>query len=215
MAEFIEFTNNYNDLSTDRGFQFEFLCNNCSSGYRTQFQPFMAGTVAGALDTANSLFGGLFGHAAELGERVRSAGWQKAKDEAYAAALQEIRAEFVQCPRCQNWVCQKRCWNGKRGLCKQCSPDLGVEMSAAQAARSVEEVWAHARMSDEDRKLSEGNWSETIRASCPECGAAQATNAKFCPDCGAKLKTAAHCPECGSKLQPDARFCTDCGNKVQ
>ena len=38
-------------------------------------------------------------------------------------------------------------------------------MSAAQASRSVEEVWAHAAMAEEDKKLAQGNWRETIRAS--------------------------------------------------
>jgi uncharacterized OB-fold protein len=88
-------------------------------------------------------------------------------------------------------------------------------MSAAQASRSVEEVWAHAKMAEEDKKLAEGNWRETIRASCPECEAPLATNAKFCPNCGAKLKAAAHCSECGAKLGPNAKFCAECGAKVE
>lgn len=87
-------------------------------------------------------------------------------------------------------------------------------MSAAQASRSVEEVWAHAAMAEEDKKLAKGNWRETIRASCPECGAPLATNAKFCPECGAKLMVNQHCTECGAKLQPNAKFCAECGHKV-
>ncbi len=87
-------------------------------------------------------------------------------------------------------------------------------MSAAQSSRSVEEVWAHAAMAEEDKKLAEGNWRETIQASCPDCGAPQVTNAKFCPECGRKLQASSHCPECGVKLQPGAKFCADCGHKV-
>ena len=96
----------------------------------------------------------------------------------------------------------------QEGLC-QCAPDLGVEMSAAQASRSVEEVWAHARMSQEDKKLSQENWAETIRAACPECEAPLAENAKFCPECGAKLKKAGKCKECGAKLPDRAKFCSE------
>ena len=91
---------------------------------------------------------------------------------------------------------------------------MGVEMSAAQASRSVEEVWAHAAMSEEDKKLSEANWRETIHATCPECETPLGTNAKFCPNCGAKVKNEQHCTECGAILQPDAKFCADCGKKV-
>jgi hypothetical protein len=215
MSETIEFVNNYQDLSTDNGFQFEFNCNRCGAGIRTQFKPYLAGTVSGVMDTANSLFGGIFGQAANLTERVRSSGWQKAHDEVLVAAINEIKPNYVQCPRCQEWVCRKSCWNTKRGLCKECAPDLGVEMSAAQASKSVEEIWAHAAMAEEDKKLAEGNWGETIHATCPECETPLTTNAKFCPNCGAKIKAEQHCTECGALLQPGAKFCADCGKKAE
>lgn len=215
MSEPIEFVSNYNDLSTDNGFQFEFVCNRCNVGYRTQFKPYAAGTVSSVMDTASSIFGGFFGTAANLSERVRSAGWQKAHDDALLQATREIRPTFVQCPRCQGWVCRKSCWNEKRGLCKDCAPDLGVEMSAAQASRSVEEIWAHAAMAEEDKKLSEGNWRTTIRASCPKCGKPLATNAKFCPECGEKLVDDTKCPECNAKVDPNAKFCPECGHKLK
>jgi len=210
----IEFVSNYDDLSTDRGFQFEFQCARCGSGYRTPFKGWAVGTASSVLDAAGSLFGGILGSAADVGERVRSAAWQKAHDQAFAAAVAEIKPAFIQCPRCSSWVCRKSCWNTKRGLCKDCAPDLGVEMSAAQASRSVEEVWAHAAMAEEDKKLGEENWRETIRATCPNCEAPLATNAKFCPECGFKLQGAAHCTECGAKLTPGAKFCAECGTKV-
>ena len=70
MVERIEFTRNYSDLSTNQGFQFEFYCDRCGGGFRTRFKPSMLGAVSGAMDTASSLFGGLFGKAADLSERV-------------------------------------------------------------------------------------------------------------------------------------------------
>ena len=88
---------------------------------------------------------------------------------------------------------------------------MGVEMSAAQASRSVQEVWAHARMSAEDKHLSEADWRQTIRASCPACEAPLATNAKFCPECGERLQSQDNCGECGTKMQPNAKFCGECG----
>jgi DNA-directed RNA polymerase subunit M/transcription elongation factor TFIIS len=214
MTDLIEFSNNYNDLSTDAGFQFEFICDRCGSGYRTPFQATATGTITNALETASSIFGGVFGSAANISEQVRNAGWQRARDAALTSAIAMIRPAFVQCPRCQSWVCRKKCWNDKRGLCKQCAPDMGVEMSAAQASRSVEEVWAHAAMSEEDKKLSEANWRETIKAACPKCEAPLATNAKFCPNCGEPLKSKTHCTQCGGLLQPGAKFCGECGAKT-
>jgi ribosomal protein L40E len=214
MSKKIEFVQNYSDLSTQKGFQFEFYCNRCRSGFRTKFKPSLTGKVSGVLDAASSVFGGIFGRAADIGDRIHSAGWEKAHDEAFEEALNELKPEFIQCPRCSSWVCRSSCWNTKKGLCKECAPDLGVEMSAAQASRSVEEVWAHACMSDEDKKLSENNWKETIKATCPKCEKPLASNAKFCPECGASLINKEVCPTCGAKLNPEAKFCQECGQKI-
>ena len=132
--ERIEFTRNYSDLSTNEGFQFEFFCDRCGSGYRTPFQASVIGRVSGALDTASGLFGGILGKAAYLGERARSAGWEQAHDKAFAEAAEELKPTFARCPRCSSWVCRDSCWNEKRGLCKNRAPDLGVEMSAPRPA---------------------------------------------------------------------------------
>jgi membrane protease subunit (stomatin/prohibitin family) len=217
MSERIEFTRNYNDESTNQGFQFEFNCDRCGNGFRTRFRPSVTGAVSGAMDAANSLFGGIFGKAADMSERVRSASWEKAHDDAFNDAVEELRPSFIQCPRCSSWVCRKSCWNEKKGLCKECSPDLGVEMAAAQSSRTVEEIWAHSKMAEEDRQmLTEKSWREGVRATCPSCNAPLATNAKFCPECGAKIQGAGgFCKECGAKLEPGAKFCGECGTKTQ
>jgi uncharacterized OB-fold protein len=213
MGDLIEFTNSYNDLSTDQGFQFEVNCDRCGSGFRSTFKPSMTGTISGVLDAANSVFGGLFGTASNLSSRVHSAAWKKAHDDAFVEALRELQQSFIQCPRCQSWVCKRKCWNEKRGLCKGCAPDLGVEMSAAQANHSVQEIWAHAVMADEDKKLDAEQWRKTIKASCPKCGVALTTNAKFCPECGERLEDP-KCKKCGTVLPPKSKFCPDCGEKV-
>jgi hypothetical protein len=49
-----------------------------------------------------------------------------------------------------------------------CSPDLGVEMAAAQSSRTVEEIWAHSKMAEDDREmLKESSWRAGVTASCP------------------------------------------------
>jgi membrane protease subunit (stomatin/prohibitin family) len=215
MAEKIQFTKNYSDLSTDRGFQFEFNCDRCGTGFRTRFQASALGTMAGALDAASSLFGGLFGKAADMGERVRSARWEQAHDEAFEAAMSELRPDFIQCSRCSSWVCRKSCWNNGKGLCKACAPDVAVEMAAAQASRTTEEVWAHSRMAEQDRAaLKEESWREGVRATCPECEAPLPKKTKFCPECGAKIARKTQCAECGAEMAPRAKFCAECGAKT-
>jgi hypothetical protein len=214
MSDPIEFVTNYNDLSTDRGFQFEFNCNRCGAGFRTPFKATASGVVTEVLDTAGGIFGGLLGTAASVSSRVHSAGWQRAHDAAFTAASQEIKPSFIQCPRCQSWVCRKSCWNQKKGLCKECAPDLGVEMAAAQASRSVEEVWAYAAMAEDDKHLSAAVWRKGVRATCPKCEAALPGNVKFCPECGAKIQGEDTCGACGVKLIPGAKFCPECGARI-
>jgi membrane protease subunit (stomatin/prohibitin family) len=211
----ISFTSNYDDLSTDTGFQFEFKCDRCGKGYRTGFQASAVGTVATAVEAASNLFGGIFGSAANMTNTVKSAGWQQARDKAFEKAADEVRSDFKQCPRCQQWVCVADCWNENKGLCKSCAPDLGVEMAAAQASKSVEEVWAHAAMAEEDKKLGTENWREGKRANCPACGKTIANvDAKFCADCGAPINPEKHCSQCGEKMKADAKFCAGCGAKA-
>jgi membrane protease subunit (stomatin/prohibitin family) len=56
------------------------------------------------------------------------------------------------------------------------------------------------------------------KITCPKCGAANLTNAKFCNECGAKMETAgqtASCSKCSAQLQPGSKFCNECGTKVE
>src|SRR5512145_1301258 len=193
--EEIEFTRNYTDHSTNQGFQFEFNCNRCGNGYRSSFQPWAVGTVSSALDTASSLFGGIFSQAANVGESVRSAAWQQAKDKAVLEAAQKIKPNFIQCPNCTSWVCRKSCWNASRGLCKNCAPDLAVAISAQQSAKAQEQIYSDVTADAEDAKVISSVGDKKVAASCPQCQAPLANNAKFCPESGYK--------------PPDAKtFCT-------
>lgn len=210
----IEFTRNYNDHSTDQGFQFEFNCNRCGNGYRSSFQPWAVGTVTSALDTASSLFGGIFGQAANVGERVRSATWQQSKDKAFIEAAQNLKPNFIQCPQCTSWVCRKNCWNEARGLCKNCAPDLAVSISAQQSAKAHEKITTEISVDAEDDKVIGSVGTAKVKASCPQCNAPLAGNVKFCPECGHKLQEKKFCSECGAALQPSAKFCAECGAKT-
>jgi membrane protease subunit (stomatin/prohibitin family) len=216
MSERIEFTRNYSDLSTNQGFQFEFKCDRCGTGYRTRFQGSALGTAATALNTASNIFGGLFNSLSNAGESVRSAAWEKAHDDAFLKAVEEIKPDFIQCPRCTSWVCRKTCWNEKRGLCKNCAPDLGVEMAAAQASRTTQEIWAHSKVAEEDlAMMKEQAWREGVRATYPSCGKPLPAKTKFCPECGAEVLVDLKCAQCGAKITPGTKFYPECGHKVE
>ena len=125
MAGDIEFTNNYTDLSTDQGFQFEFICNRCRNGYRTEFDSYELATATNLLDSAGSLLGGFFSQGAAAAEKVKTAAWEKGSDKAFRKAVEEIRPKFTQCPRCSAWVCKQQCWNEKKGLVQRLRPGHG------------------------------------------------------------------------------------------
>ena len=54
----IQFTRNHNDHSTDKGFQFEFICDRCGNGFMSEFKSSVAGLASSALRTAGDIFGG-------------------------------------------------------------------------------------------------------------------------------------------------------------
>lgn len=205
----IKFVRNYSDESTERGFRFEFYCDRCGTGYRTPFKASATGIAHEALDVASGLLGGVLGRVADVGDRIHSAAWERAHDAAFAEAVEEIKPNFRQCPRCSAWVCVEQCWNHKRGLCKECAPDLAVEMSAMQAEAAIEAAREVAHVAASE-KVSAQDFDEVIAARCPQCGA-PVSGGKFCAECGAPLAAEKFCTACGKKIPAGVRFCPECG----
>jgi hypothetical protein len=54
----IKFVRNYDDLSTERGYQFKFHCDKCGNGYMSTFETSTIGTAGSLLRAAGDLFGG-------------------------------------------------------------------------------------------------------------------------------------------------------------
>ena len=211
MTELIEFTSNYRDLSTDRGFQWEFNCQRCNSGYRSKFEASATGLVSEALDVASGLFGGVLGNIANASDRVHSVAWERAHDQGFLNAAAEVRQYFIQCPGCNEWVCRKRCWNETRGLCFDCAPDATVAASQAQAQAIADQ--SRQKVTERQYDVSQFTTGDDRRAGCPNCGAALKPGAKFCAECGTAIKAAKFCVECGAELQTGAKFCPECGAK--
>ena len=206
----IQFTRNNRDLSTDKGFQFEFYCDRCGNGFQTKFQASATGTVSSALDAASSLFGGFLGSAANAAHNVHSVGWEKAHDDAFARAVEEAKPNFHKCKRCGHWV-DADCWNDERGLCKDCAPDLQEEYSNIQVQAAIADAREKAATVD---YVSADKFKQTIVGTCPHCGA-KLGGGKFCPECGKPLAAEKFCIKCGAKLQEGAKFCPECGAKQE
>jgi hypothetical protein len=211
MAEFIEFTNNYQDKSTDRGFQWEFYCERCQNGYRSKFQASATGFLTEALDVASGFFGGVLHNIADATDRVHSAAWERAHDSAFTEAIGEVRDFFIQCPNCNEWVCRQRCWNESRGLCLDCAPDAAIAAAQAQAETIAEQ--SRQAVSERKYKVDQYTEGDNLRAGCPKCGASLTPNAKFCPECGTAIQASKFCTQCGTKLEGALKFCPECGAK--
>ncbi len=175
----IEFTDNYEDLSTDTGFQFKFYCQRCGNGYMSEFRPFAAGRAAGMLQALGGLLGGRVASAGHSAYEIQRMVGGPAHDNALAQAVAEVKPHFHQCSRCGAWVCDG-CWNAQRGLC---APDLQEELAAAQQERRLEEVRERVA---ETSYAGQVNVTDTAVTACPHCGA-KVSSGKFCNQCGEKL----------------------------
>jgi hypothetical protein len=203
----IAFTRNYTDHSNDTGYQFEFHCDKCGNGYRSSFVTSKLGMASSLLKAAGSLFGGGLSSAGWGADHVKDAFRGKAWDDAFAAAISEVKPKFKQCTRCGKWVCPDVCWNEQRTLCEECAPDLAENAASIQAQVAVEQAWDKARAVDQAKGL---DMSAHQVASCPHCNA-RVAKGKFCPECGKPLATKASCTQCGAEMVAGAKFCPECG----
>ena len=207
MPQIIQFVRNYEDLSTDRGYQFKFFCDHCGNGYMSSFQPSVLGMASGLLNAAGSIFGGIFGQAGNSAYHVQQAIGGKAHDDALQKAVAEIKIKFKQCSRCGKWVCPEVCWNEKRNLCEGCAPDLAEEAAAAQAIAARDQIHQKAQKTD---YVADVDMTVEASAGCPSCGA-RVGAAKFCPECGQPINAKAKCQKCGAELGATVKFCPECG----
>lgn len=203
----IAFVQNYEDLSTDKGYQFKFFCDRCHNGHLSTYETSTLGMATGFLNAAGSLLGGVFGKAAQGTYEVQRAIGGKAHDDAVRKAVEEIKQKFKQCHRCGKWVCPEVCWNDKRQLCLDCAPDLAQETAAAQAQVAKEQIFEKAHSTN---LVEEVDMKKEAAAACSACGAAVGT-AKFCPDCGKPVNAKIKCGTCGAEMNSSAKFCGECG----
>jgi hypothetical protein len=207
----IPFTNNYTDLSSNRGFQFKFMCEKCGNGYLSSFKPNSLGMAASAAGAVSSLLGGIFGRAAQSAEQLQSMVAGPQHDSALNAAVQEISPVFKQCPRCGQWVCEPVCWNPKAGLCETCAPDLEEEIASAQAQAAKNQAMERARDVD---FIGKRDMARVVSVNCANCGA-QTHGSKFCPECGTATSKATKCGSCGSDVDGSPKFCPECGKPMK
>ncbi|MFF7143045.1 zinc ribbon domain-containing protein [Streptomyces sp. SID2888] len=216
MSEEIYFSNNYRDLSnqngTGAGFQFEFSCSRCSDTWRSPFEPFRAGQMAGWLsrgvNAAWQVVGGAGRSVSDAAEGLAGASFGSQRDAAFTRAIATAQGHFQRCPRCTSYVCT-RCWNPGQGLCLTCSPDTAAEAQAAQQRGLNDRVTQRAY--DAGQQRGDSYDATTPRQLvCPHCRT-ETRGAAFCPACGHRLAQMENCSACHQELPDGAAFCPSCG----
>ncbi len=218
------FTRNYEDNSTEAGFQFTFYCDLCEDGFKSSFiesETYKRGKglrgLAQGAGVLGSLLGGRLssvGYSLERGGNVlserfegMSPEWQKEHEGAFERAKNEAQEHFHRCHSCRKWVCDA-CYNEDEGLCTECAPRQEVYVAKARAdamRRNIDETAQGATV-----------WQGKLESKttvCPTCGK-PAGNGKFCNNCGASLALAI-CPQCGAKNAQAVRFCNNCGASMK
>jgi membrane protease subunit (stomatin/prohibitin family) len=206
----IQFTRNFSDHSTDKGYQFEFFCDRCGNGFQSEFKTSAVGMAGSALRAAGSLFGGILGNAASSAYEIERAVQGPGHDQAYRDAIAEAKPNFRECPKCSHWVCAATCWNQVRSLCYDCAPDIETELASAQVLTTVEQMKAKLQEQDLTKGL---DLTTAATAVCPSCGA-HTQGAKFCPECGKPLHPKGACSRCGAQCEAGTKFCPECGNRL-
>jgi hypothetical protein len=226
----IQFVANYDDLSTDKGYQFKFYCDKCRNGYMSRFVVSKAGLATSVLRTAGNLFGGWM-HNAGYGsyELQRLVGGPE-HDAALREAMEEGKKYFHQCTRCGRWVCPEVCWNERATLCEDCAPKMEEHVPAAQAEMRVqaarEQIYNKAMQqdyaggvdlrADAQMQAPEVGVRPGSTPVCRHCGADIDAGAKFCGQCGKPNKppAAKFCAQCGHQPKGDVKFCPECGGRM-
>lgn len=217
------FTRNYEDNSTESGFQFTFYCDLCHDGYKSSFvesETHKKGSLLRNVTGGARVLGGFLG--GRLGDMVWHAGygsgilserfegmspeWQKEHELAFEHAQNEAQRHFHRCHKCRRWICDSD-YNEDEGLCVECAPRMNVEVAAARSRKMVDDIRAKA---DETAVFKGEIESKTIV--CPSCGKPGGTG-KFCNNCGASMAMNV-CPSCGASVAQGVKFCGECGAKI-
>lgn len=217
------FTRNYEDNSTEAGFQFTFYCDICQDGFKSSFiesETYKRGKGLRGLAQGAGLLGSMIGgKAGNLGRTFERGGsilserfdgmspeWQKEHEAAFERAQNEAQRHFKRCHACNKYVCSA-CFNEDEGLCTECAPRQDIYIAKARAEamkRNIDEAAGTAEV-----------WKGEIESKttiCPVCGK-PAGNGKFCNNCGASMDRP-KCPACGSENAQGTRFCGNCGSPM-
>lgn len=210
-------TKRYVDRSKSTGFQFEFFCDRCDTGYKTPFRIHALGVVTSLWEATESQ---------SEKEKAKELDFNtlkkevskfifkgKAWIEAYTEAIEEAQKYFKHCAHCSRWVCPKTCFNENASMCLMCKPYTEQEkaqIAAKEAAEAKRKQQSFFRT--EPPKAPE---PKDTHVDCPHCGKKNPESV-FCADCGGKIVQDIFCTGCGSKwsTRNKMKYCPRCGEQM-
>jgi len=203
----IPFVADYQDLSTDKGYQFKFMCDKCGNGFLSGYEANTLGTAAGDF-LADSSGLGFFGGALLISGLLSLI----VLAHFFTPVPEEGTQHFHQCTKCGQWVCPEVCWNGQVGLCEACAPNAEEAMAADQAQATAEQIQAKTHEQDYTSKMDFKSPHSVNKAVCAKCSAELPEGAKFCGECGTPVAAdpKPFCAGCGTELH-GSKFCPQCG----
>ncbi|MEI6100990.1 MAG: hypothetical protein WCP73_04040, partial [Eubacteriales bacterium] len=175
------FTRNYDDNSTEAGFQFTFYCDTCHDGFRSSFiesQTYKKGSMLRGFGRGAAALGSMFGGVASqvgyglsrgedvLSERFTgmSPEWQKEHEQAFERAKNEAMQHFHRCHGCHKYVCDSD-YNDEEGLCTECAPLQNIAIAKARSEKMIKDIQEKA----DQTTVFKGNIEKKTTV-CPACG---------------------------------------------
>jgi hypothetical protein len=157
----IQFVANYDDLSTDKGYQFRFHCDKCGNGYMSRFHTSKIGLAGSVLRAAGSIFGGW-----ELAASQAHAKTNAARLQVFEKALQQNYANDIDMSAdAQIAAPEPRLCAPSTPTCRDCGADVGTAKFCPECGKPTAPAKPH----------------------CPSCNLQLEKPAKFCPECGTKV----------------------------
>ena len=223
----------YQDHS-DQGrgyFQFSFHCPQCDYSVMTSTQRSSTATATKVMDLGVGLIGGFWGRAAEEGEQMYGARYEKEHDQALVKAWDEIKKDFRYCAQCKRTVCF-RCWNPQINMCNSCAPDLKADAVHYQHGLNVEAQRQQIEQNYQAPQFNTGAVASAVTSDMmmpPQGrpGPQQMPPGQGQPQLPPQAPSAASiagfstpgypqqlaCPSCGTAGAP-GKFCQNCGTKL-
>ncbi|OQY30304.1 MAG: hypothetical protein B6244_00135 [Candidatus Cloacimonetes bacterium 4572_55] len=164
------FKDNYKDNSDDKGFAYEFFCEQCEKGYRPDYF-----SIPSGIGYSISLFFKFFGKKLS-GKMPHDLSWMREDEKksfqrsSFNKSLKSAEAHFFKCEKCGKRVCSK-CWNTSKKECSSCAPVSHNDLPG----------YMQKKIEKDKREKEERGRSKF----CPGCGSEKVAAAKFCEVCGA------------------------------